>query len=178
VDITITNTERNGPIVTIDNHTIRPDDSASALEALAYRLECGQEIDPTTLRNAAHGFRMCARAIEKLSKPDAQFGIFLRELRMAELVLRNGMWCFSYTDEFRAQSAVRPLFSFPDATRVYSSKAPTAWPFFANRIPPVKRPDIRKILHTEDIDETDTVALLTRFGQRSITNPYTMVREV
>ena len=75
-----------------------------------------------------------------------------------------------YTDEFRSQSQLRPLVDFPDVTRTYKSQ--DLWPFFSMRIPSLQQSNIRHIVDTEQIDDTDEVRLLQRFGQRSIANPF------
>jgi len=46
------------------------------------------------------------------------------------------------------------------------------WPLFLSRIPGLKQPGIQKILKENHLSETDTVALLKRFGGQSIQYPY------
>jgi len=97
------------------------------------------------------------------------------------LELDQGKWYFSYAHFFiqqceRAKTAsseasfLTPLFGFPDVYKRYESDL--LWPFFAGRIPGLKQPDVKEILEREHIDKDDLVALLTRFGKRTIANPF------
>jgi HipA-like protein len=82
----------------------------------------------------------------------------------------EGGWKFEYSDSFTNQSKFLPLVDFPNKTKSYQSE--DLWPFFLSRIPGLKQPGIQKILKENHLSETDTVALLKRFGRQSIQNPY------
>ncbi|MCK6530324.1 HipA N-terminal domain-containing protein [Myxococcota bacterium] len=79
-----------------------------------------------------------------------------------------GEYVFRYADEFVRDPASRPLAAFPDKTKEYRSK--TLWPFFAARIPPTDRPDVKAAL--EGVDLNDTILVLARVARKSIASPY------
>lgn len=83
----------------------------------------------------------------------------------------NGMWTFKYTKEFKEKiSDYNPIVGFPDINKTYRQE--TLWPFFLIRIPGLKQPAIREIIEKENIDQNNEVELLTRFGKKTIANPY------
>jgi hypothetical protein len=65
---------------------------------------------------------------------------------------------------------IKPLADFPDLNKTYENSE--LWPFFASRIPSTSRPRVKKILEREEIADNDLLALLTRFGKHTITNPF------
>ena len=95
-----------------------------------------------------------------------------KDLLVGKLSWRNGRWTFSYSDAFRSQNEIAPLVGFLDVDRVYESSE--LWPFFVSRIPGTRRPKIRSIIDEEGIDERDLAALLTRFGRKTIANPFVL----
>lgn len=102
-----------------------------------------------------------------------EFRLTYKQTLVGVLTLQNLVWEWRYSDEFRAQDKLVPLIEFPDVNRVYSTDE--LWPFFATRAPSMKRPDVLQIIEREHIDKNDEVALLKRFGQRTITNPFELV---
>ena len=85
------------------------------------------------------------------------------------LSVRDGLWRFEYSDEFR-QSDLRPIVEFPDVNRTYERE--DLWQFFAMRIPSTDQPEVERILKQEHIDQDDAVSMLRRFGKRTIANPF------
>lgn len=104
---------------------------------------------------------------------DAIFKLLLREVEVGTLRASGGKWIFEYSDVFRKRSDLRPLVQFPDKAQIYSSEE--LWPFFGMRIPSLKQPSIAKIVDAEHIQSDDRVALLRRFGRRTISNPFQLV---
>jgi HipA-like protein len=92
---------------------------------------------------------------------------------VGKLTLRGGMWEFSYSDAYQNRHDLRPLAQFPDKNRVYQSDE--LWPFFGLRIPSLKQPAVVRIIQEEKIDASDRVALLRRFGRRTVANPFELV---
>ena len=114
-----------------------------------------------------------SRASLLVVAPRVEFQLCYGALLIGTLAWDNGIWQWSYSDAFRAQDAVSSLIEFPDVDRIYRTHE--LWPFFATRAPSLKRPDIQPILLAEHIDPNDEVALLRRFGRRTITNPFELV---
>lgn len=100
-----------------------------------------------------------------------RFILKVDELTLGILNHENGTWTFQYTEEFKKNGTMyKPLVGFPDINKIYHRE--TLWPFFLIRIPGLKQPAIREIIEKENIDQRNEVALLTRFGKRTIANPY------
>ena len=96
---------------------------------------------------------------------DATFNINLGKLLVGTLLYSDGMWYFSYSNEFKMQSRILPLANFPSKDKEYSARE--LWPFFASRIPSNSQLQIEK-----DKPQEDIVTLLQKFGRRTVANPY------
>lgn len=115
--------------------------------------------------------------------PDQEvaFMVMLDGQHVGTLELIQGKWHFSYSCFFiqqhekkstdsKGSTFLTPLFGFPDVHKNYESEL--LWPFFTGRIPGLKQPEVKAILEREHIDKDDLVALLTRFGKKTIANPF------
>jgi hypothetical protein len=126
-----------------------------------------------TIRTFLARFR--AEGHEEIHTPQdvvATFVLRYRDLVVGTLHLKNGVWHFRYSPEFRKQADLQPLIAFPDIDREYQS--PSLWPFFMSRIPGISQPEIRHVIESEGLDEHSDVDLLRRFGTRSISNPFVL----
>jgi len=111
------------------------------------------------------------RRIKILNREEqVEFLLFLSNLLVGKLSVIEGRWQFKYSDEFKLKTELRPLVEFPDLDRVYENDE--LWQFFASRIPSTEQPDVETVLESENIAEDDLIALLKRFGKRTITNPF------
>jgi len=104
---------------------------------------------------------------------EASFKLVYRSLEMGTLTLKHGKWFFAYSAEFKRQKAIKALPNFPDAEKTYESDE--LFPFFVSRIPGMGQPKVQGILEQEKINDHDEVALLKRFGLRSIANPFELL---
>lgn len=105
---------------------------------------------------------------------EAKFILMVDNLRIGTLFCEKGKWFFKYTEEFKQHSdEYNRIVGFSDLNKTY--KSDTLWPFFQIRIPGLKQPAVQEILEKEKIDKDNEVALLKRFGQKSISNPYELV---
>lgn len=100
----------------------------------------------------------------------ASFGLLYNNLPVGVLELNNGIWKFYYAEPFKRQNDIAPLVNFPDVNKVYESKE--LWPFFVSRIPSPNRPSVKEVIDREHIDVRDLAVLLSRFGKKTITNPF------
>lgn len=100
----------------------------------------------------------------------AVFILIYNELKIGLLTLNEGVWEFAYTDEFKNQNTISPLVQFPDSGKVYISQE--LWPFFSYRIPGLSQPSVQKIIKKDSIDQSNEVALLKKFGEFSVYNPF------
>lgn len=103
----------------------------------------------------------------------AKFILKYEDIKIGYLELNDGIWKFSYSEAFKEQDDLRPIVQFPDKHKVYENEE--LWPFFTIRIPGLNQPSIEKILESENIDRSNEVELLKRFGQKTISNPYELV---
>jgi HipA-like protein len=85
------------------------------------------------------------------------------------LSFADGWWTFTYDEEYKRQTHLRPLEGFDDLTKTYKSK--TLFPFFAVRVPDEQRTDVRRRLEEEDIKHPDESDLLRMFGRRAAASP-------
>lgn len=103
------------------------------------------------------------------------FTLKVDNVEIGTLHCENGIWEFAYAEEFKNEyyPEYKRIAGFPSLDKVY--KKETLWPFFLVRIPGLKQPAIKEIIAKENIDSDNEVALLKRFGQRSISNPYELI---
>jgi HipA-like protein len=112
------------------------------------------------------------KAVEAPPEARAEFKLFYGDLQVGTLSVADSIWRFEYSDAFRQQDELRQLVEFPDVDKVYESKE--LWQFFVMRIPSPEQPEVEEILKREHIREDDAVSLLKRFGEYTITNPFTL----
>src|SRR6266508_5980634 len=111
--------------------------------------------------------------IKAPSATEAEFLLQYKDLPVGTLRLHQGVWVFTYSDEFRHQDELRPIVEFPDVYKAYTSEA--LWPFFQMRIPSRKQSSVERVIQDERIQYDDEVKLLSRFGRLTIANPYELV---
>ncbi|MCB9055535.1 MAG: HipA N-terminal domain-containing protein [Chitinophagales bacterium] len=105
---------------------------------------------------------------------EAKFILMVDNIRIGELYCQKGEWYFKYTDDFKNHSnEYNRITGFSDINKTYKSE--TLWPFFQIRIPGLKQPAIQEILTNEKIDKENEIALLKRFGKKTISNPYELI---
>jgi HipA-like protein len=109
----------------------------------------------------------------KLPKHDVStFILKVDNIEIGTLHSENGEWQFSYSEDFKNHyfPQYNRIVGFPELDKIY--KEDTLWPFFRIRIPGLKQPAVKEILEKEKIDQTNEAALLKRFGNKTIANPY------
>lgn len=99
------------------------------------------------------------------SDDDATFNVNLGKLLVGTLLYSEGLWHFSYSNEFKIQNRIAPLVNFPSKDKEYITHE--LWPFFTSRIPSNAQLQIEKNSPTEDL-----VTLLMKFGRKTVANPY------
>lgn len=121
-------------------------------------------------------FKKHSEGHEDLETPQdvqAKFILSYENLEIGTLEIVDGLWKFYYADEFKNQEKIRPIAQFPDKNKIYTANE--LWPFFSIRIPGLNQPKVKDIIKKENIDQTNEVELLKRFGKKSISNPYDLV---
>src|SRR5580698_6477628 len=108
------------------------------------------------------------------SSPPPKLHVLYHGTDAAELVRQRDHYVFRYLEAFQRLG----LASFPGLPDVSPSKeySSTDLPrFFAERIPDVRRPEIREWIRREQIPEHDELALLAALGRMSVTDPFELV---
>lgn len=91
---------------------------------------------------------------------------------VAELsYLPQGKYRFQYLEKFKEMKLL-PLPGFPELNRRYESV--DLFPFFQERIPDIRRPEVREWIRNQGIRETDKLALLDAVGRKGITDRFEM----
>lgn len=99
-----------------------------------------------------------------------KFVLMYKEIVIGYLEAEKGLWKFYYSSDFKENKELNYITGFPDLDKVYYSEL--LWPFFKIRIPGLGQPRVKKTIKKENISEKDEIALLKRFGKKSISNPY------
>jgi HipA-like protein len=77
---------------------------------------------------------------------------------------------FRYDPKFVRSEGAKPISAFPDLDEEYRRE--DLWPFFAVRLPPVDREDVRRVLKERHIPESDVLRLLGEVSGRGVSSPY------
>lgn len=112
---------------------------------------------------------------EGFDSGDGRFVLVYRGAHVGVLVFSQGVWVFSYSPVFKRELLMSPIMEFPDVDKEYRSMY--LWPFFRIRVPGLMQPDVKEIIDAEGIDSGDWVALLRRFGRRTIANPFELIAD-
>ncbi len=78
----------------------------------------------------------------------------------------QGEYVFRYEPSYTG----RPISAFPEVGQEYRSRY--LWPFFATRIPPLDREDMRKAINDRKLNEDQTIEILGSIARLSTANPY------
>jgi len=110
----------------------------------------------------------------RYSSPPPKLHVLFHGTDVAELARHKDRYVFRYFEAFQRLG----LAPFPGLQDVSPSKeySSTDLPrFFAERIPDVRRPEIRELIRREQLPEHDELALLAALGRMSVTDPFELV---
>jgi HipA-like protein len=94
-----------------------------------------------------------------------------REMRRIGTLWQEGRdFVFRYDPTFVASPDAEPISAFPELDETYRSAE--LWPFFAVRIPPLRREDVRMLLQKRGLRPEQTLEVLGAIARKSATNPY------
>jgi HipA-like protein len=82
---------------------------------------------------------------------------------------REDRFVFHYLPAFKAKK-LAPLPGFQDVDRMYESA--DLFPFFAERIPDLRRPEIREWIKTQNLDDANKLELLGALSRHSVTDSF------
>lgn len=108
----------------------------------------------------------------KYSSPPPTVQLLFESVPVAELsYIPQGKYRFHYLKTFSEKQLI-PLAGFPDLGKVYESA--DLFPFFEERIPDIRRPEVREWIRQQGISESDKLALLDAVGRKGITDSFEM----
>lgn len=106
----------------------------------------------------------------KYSGPPPSIQLLFNGTPVAELSkVPQGNYFFKYLPDFERLN-LAPLPGFPDLSRVY--EAQEIFPFFQERIPDTRRPEIREWIRKHGLSEDDKLSLLAALGRKAVTDSY------
>jgi len=108
----------------------------------------------------------------RFSSPPPKLHVLYQGTDVAELVRQKDHYVFRYLDGFR-HLQLTPFPGLPDLGKEYIS--PDLPRFFAERIPDLRRPEIRELIRIQKIQQDDELALLAALGRMSVTDPFELV---
>ena len=85
---------------------------------------------------------------------------------VGRLSCEQGEFVFRYDPSYRD----KPISAFPSTEREYRSRH--LWPFFAIRIPPFDREDMRREFGSQSLREDQIMEILGSVAKVSVANPY------
>ena len=85
---------------------------------------------------------------------------------VGRLSCEQGEFVFRYDPNYRG----KPISAFPNTEQEYRSRH--LWPFFAIRIPPLDREDMRREIRNQSLREDQIIEILGSVAKVSVTNPY------
>jgi HipA-like protein len=90
---------------------------------------------------------------------------------IGELRRKDHEYLFSYLPAF-FNSDLKPLPDFPHPVRGKVYRNAHLWPFFANRIPDLRRDDVQEVIKESRLKKSDELELLVKLGRETINNPF------
>jgi HipA-like protein len=103
------------------------------------------------------------------STPPPKLFVIFASKAIGELTEQKGFYCFRYLPAF-AELNLSPIPGFPDVEITY--KSASLFPFFSERIPDKRRPEIARLLKERNLEQATPFELLVQLGANSATNPY------
>jgi HipA-like protein len=93
-----------------------------------------------------------------------------RDVLVGILSQDEGEFVFRYDAGYILRPDPRPISAFPDLQKEYRGR--DLWPFFAARMPPMEREDVKAEMLKAHLQPGDTIRLLGTLSKKTITNPY------
>ncbi len=94
-------------------------------------------------------------------------------LLVGTLSAEGGQYTFRYSEVFKRRLDIPAISAFPNREEVY--RAGELWPFFQVRLPPLDRPDVRRVVEERRLNKDDLMSLLPALGGHVVTSPYNLV---
>lgn len=79
------------------------------------------------------------------------------------------VYTFRYLPEFKNRK-LAPLPGLPYSE--FPRQSPELWPFFVERIPDARRPEIQAWMKMKQLTEADDIRLIAELGAYSVTDPF------
>lgn len=88
------------------------------------------------------------------------------DILVGRLSCEEGEFVFRYDENYKG----KPISAFPEIEHEYRSR--NLWPFFAIRIPPLDREDMRREIEKQSLRDDQILEILGSVAKVSVTNPY------
>lgn len=107
----------------------------------------------------------------RYSAPPPTVFVIYEGRKVAELTKDDKGFVFAYRPDF-SSLGLSPLPGFPsvDPRKRYRSRE--LWPFFAQRIPDQRRPEVQRLMTQLGLTDATDLRLLGTLGAHSVTDPY------
>ena len=96
--------------------------------------------------------------------------VYLPSAGHHDLVGRLSMEQDEYVFRYEPSYKGGPISAFPETGKEYRSRY--LWPFFATRIPPFEREDMRKAINDRKLNKDQIIEILGSVARLSAVNPY------
>ncbi|MGH9511902.1 MAG: HipA N-terminal domain-containing protein [Terriglobales bacterium] len=110
----------------------------------------------------------------RYSSPPPKLHVLFQGVDVAELEKQKERYVFRYFEAFR-RLGLAPFPGLADVSPSTEHRSAELPRFFAERIPDVRRPEVRELIRREQIPEHDELALLAALGRMSVTDPFELV---
>jgi HipA-like protein len=105
----------------------------------------------------------------QLKSPPRRLELLFAGTAVGELTrLKDGSYRFQYLPAFVEMK----LAALPGLSMTGEHVSRDLFPFFAERIPELRRPEVREWLRQHQVDDSDQMTLLESLGKRSVTDSY------
>ncbi len=109
----------------------------------------------------------------RYNEPPPTVEVLYTDTPVAELTLNDGLFTFRYLPAFR-RFGLAPIPGFPTTAPEKKYMKQELWPFFSQRIPDRRRPEIRMVMEQLGLVDANELRLLAELGAHSVTDPYTL----
>jgi len=109
----------------------------------------------------------------RYNEPPPTVEVLYDDKPVAELAYTKGVFTFRYLPAF-SDFKLAPIPGFPTIALEKRYVRAKLWPFFAQRIPDKRRPEIQRVMEVLGLLEANELRLLAELGAHSVTDPYTL----
>jgi HipA-like protein len=110
----------------------------------------------------------------RYSSPPPKLHVHYLGTDVAELVRQKDSYVFRYLEAFQ-RLGLAPFPGLADVSPTKEYVSPELPRFFAERIPDMRRPEVKELMRQMKVSESDELALLAALGRLSVTDPFELI---